>query len=149
MSNLTITAHVTRTELGKGVLQLNDGDNYRVSAVGFDPGAVTHRTEYATSPYVQGGLLVNAVRDLVQGGLTVDIYADTHAELQTLIGDLVEAVSEQRTYDLHVVIEGQTYAWRCDRSDYSVGWVHERLHALVVPFTIQFNRDPNPIQGPI
>lgn len=148
MSTLAITAYLTRTELALGNLQLNDG-TYKLSAQGFDPGSVTHRNEYATSPYVQGGLLVNSVRDLAQGGFVVDIYATSHADLQTRIADLKAAVSDQRTYDYYVVIEGQTYAWRCDRSDYAVGWVHERLHALVVPFTVQFNRDPQPIQGPI
>ena len=146
--SLTLSLYVTRTELGLTNLQLNE-DPYKVSANDFNPGSVVFRRETAKSPYVDGGIVTGAVKDLVEGGINIDVSGADHSALRTNLDTLITAVTEQRYFDLYFTVNGAEYAWKCDRADYATGFVHERLHAIYLPVAITFTRAPTPVSGPV
>lgn len=148
IADLNITAEVTRTELGLGNLDLNDDVNFRFGR-GVEVGRLTWRKDVVTSPYVHGRFPVREVKDAVESKITVYVIAPDHATLSTNVGVLIGAFTEQYEYNLQIVVEGQTYAWRCERADYEVAFATETFNALFVPVSLAFYRSPIQVAGVI
>lgn len=148
MSDLDITALVSRDELALADLDINDEVNYRL-AQQFRPGGVTWSKEFVESPFVHGRYVVGERKQSTEGSLGVFVTADTHAALHTNVETLVDAFTEQRTYVLRLVVEGQDLRWKCERADYEVAFTTAHVNALYVPVAFSFHRHPIPVQGVI
>lgn len=146
MAELTLTALVTRTELSLAALDIDDGTNF-ILGKGLDAGTVSWRKEVVTSPFYAGRVPVHEVKDSVEMTLVVYILGATHATLMTNLQTLLNAFTEQSTYEVQLTIEGQSYHWTCERADYQVGFATETLNARYIPVSLSFHRHPEPAAG--
>lgn len=127
-------------------LDLNDETNY-ILGKNLRVGSVTWRKESATSPFVHGRVPIYEVKDAAESSIVVYVLGSTHAALTTNVATLLEAFTEQYSYELRLQVEGQDYHWRCERADYEVGFATETLNARFVPVTLSFFRHPVAVQG--
>jgi hypothetical protein len=148
ISELTVVATVTRAGLTPPAAELNidDGVNFALGR-SVRIGAVTWRREVAQSPFVEGRIPVHEVKDSSESSIVVLCLGATHAALQANIGTLLEAFTQQYTYEVRLQIEGSDYHWVCERADYEVGWITETIAARVVPVNLTFHRAPTPVAG--
>lgn len=151
MPEITLDASVTRTALALPDLDLEVLGTYQIIRDSTGPGGVTWRRQTATSPYVHGRTLVNAVMDVGEASLGIRVIGSNMAVLHSRLMTLLAAF-EQYSYDLTVVISGETWRWRCECADYVVGDsglfqdFHFRSLQQEVRFTIP--REPIPLSGP-
>lgn len=143
---LTVAATISRAELGLGNLQLNQAP-YTITPE-ISPGQVEFRRATVESPYVEGTFSTHVVKGQGQGQVVIDVRESTHAAAQTAIQTLIDAFT-QSTFVFTLSLNGTSYAWDCETADYSVGFAHERLHAIVIPVAFSFPRFPTANQGPI
>lgn len=144
MSDLTISLHVTRSELGLGNLDLNDQTNYRAAGNELNPGAVQWRREVVNSPFVHGGVVMDAVRDTTQGTLSLYAYGTTIPQLKSNVDTAVEAFSQDE-YKVVFTHEGATWTWLCTQADYETGFTTFHLGARMTPIRFSFFRwSPGP-----
>ena len=148
MSDLDVTAFVTRDELDAGPLNINDGENF-ILAKGLQVGKLIWRKDTVTSPYVHGRFPVREVMDAVESTLIVYALGSSHAVLTENIGVLIAPFTEQSEYELQINVEGQSYHWRCERADYEVAFATETLNALLVPVQFTIYRSPIAVAGVI
>ena len=148
MSDLDVTAFVTRDELELGLLDINDGDNF-ILGKGIQVGKLVWRKDTVTSPYVHGRFPVREVMDAVESTLVVYAKGESHAVLTENIGVLIAPFTEQSEYELQINVEGQSYHWRCERADYEVAFATETLNALLVPVQFTIYRSPIAVAGVI
>jgi len=148
MSDLDVTAFVTRDELELGLLDINDGDNF-ILGKGFQVGKLVWRKDTVTSPYVHGRFPVREVMDAVESTLVVYAKGESHAVLTENIGILIAPFVEQSEYELRINVEGQAYHWLCERADYEVAFATETLNALLVPVQFTIYRSPIAVAGVI
>lgn len=148
MSDLDVTAFVTRGELELGLLNINDGDNF-ILGKGLQVGKLVWRKDTVTSPYVHGRFPVREVMDAIETTLVVYAKGESHAVLTENIGVLIAPFTEQSEYELRINVEGQAYHWRCERADYEVAFATETLNALMVPVQFTIYRSPIAVAGVI
>jgi hypothetical protein len=146
IADLSVAAVVTRTRLGLGNLDIDDGAKFILGRA-IRVGAVTWRREAVESPYVHGRIPVLEVMGAAESSIEVYALGSSHASLNSNLGELIAAFTKQYDYDLVLNVEGVTHQWRCERADYEVGFVTETLLARVVPVKLTFHRHPIPIQG--
>lgn len=148
MADLLVVATVTRgnLETPRVPLDINDHVNFRLGRA-MKVGEVVWRREAATSPYVHGSIPVHEVKEQVDASIEVHVLAETHEELNTNLATLLEAFTDQYTYELSLTVEGQEYRWRCDRADYQIAFATPTLNALVLPVSLAFTRHPIPAAG--
>jgi hypothetical protein len=149
---MAITLNIT----GTLSLNINDGTNYLLDWESngtslFEPGTVAWRRDMITAPYVHGAFEANAVKDIVQASVELNIFAASQAALKTAVTNLINAFS-QSTYTLTLGVDGESYAWTCLRADY-----HIRPDALRtfddsarkwMRGTFSFPRQPVAVTGP-
>lgn len=147
-TDLTTIASVTRANLDTPLaeLDINDLVNYSLGRA-VRMGSVTWRKEAATSPYVDGRVIVHETRDAAEGSLVVYCMGDTHATLETNLSALLTAFTKQYSYQVKLQVEGVDHHWECERADYEVGYVTETVFARRVPVSLSFMRSPIAVQG--
>lgn len=146
MSDINVSAWVTRTELSLGNLDVNDGANY-VLARGITPGAVSWRKQFVESPFYEGRYVVHEVKDAVEMKIPFYVHGATYAAVHANLETLLAAFTEQSTYEVHTVIEGVDHGWTCERADYEVGFVTEMFVAKMIPIQFTTMRAPTPAAG--
>lgn len=148
MSDVTLLATVTRSNLSPdpGVLDLNDGVKYTL-ARSINVGSVAWEKSTVTSPYVHGRFVVNERMDASEAAIGVYCLGATDSALNTNLGTLLEAFTEQHEYVLRISVNGVDHQWTCERADYEVGFITEMLAARVLPVQLSFYRNPVPVAG--
>lgn len=152
MTDLTVVASVSRTELGLSALDLSVPGTYEVVAAG--PGARTPVLDEVTGRYVSGSAVLNVTWARGSLSLVVRVYATTHAALATRTQALVKAFS-QRSYQLTLTIGGQTSTWKCHAATIAPSGgdgvnKYELMHASPMQtYTLSVPRQPTPVAGPL
>lgn len=146
MSDISVSASVTRNELSLGDLDLNDGVNYQL-AKNFSAGSVTWRKQTVESPFYEGRYVVHEVKDAAETRLTVYVFGASYPALNSNLETLLAAFTEQSSYDVIITTEGQEHRWTCERADYEVAFATETVNALFVPVTFTMMRTPTPVSG--
>lgn len=141
----TLDATVTRTELGLGVLHLNDHVNYILDDEILG-GSTSWQRQTTKSPYVDGEFTVNRVLGDVEERISLDVLSDNHIGLQANIVQLVKAFSQAR-YTLTMYVDDSVWAYDCEAADYTVGW--EKTRRMVHRSTVQLlvRRSPKLLTG--
>lgn len=149
-SDINVVATITRANLASPLaeLDINDLVNYELSR-NVDIGSVTWRKETVTSPFVHGRTPVHEVKDVTESKVGVYVMGDTRATLDGNIETLIEAFTEQYSYELRLQVEGRDYHWRCERADYQVAFQTEMIAAAKIPVIFSFFRHPVQMQGVI
>ena len=114
MSDLTVAATITRTELGLDPLDIDDGANYELVTAG--PGARAWAREWAVSPVVHGGTQVSARLEIQNRLLVVRCKGSTATALENASKALVAAVS-QSSFTLSISLDGRANTWKCFCAD--------------------------------
>lgn len=148
IADLDVIATVTRAQLPfpNSELNINDGINY-VLGKNVRVGAVTWRRETVNSPFVEGRVPVHEIKDAAESTVTVYCLGTHHTMLNQNIETLLEAFTQQYSYELRLNIEGINYRWSCERADYEVAFATETLVAKFVPVQLTFHRKPTPVMG--
>jgi hypothetical protein len=138
---LTLTAYVTRDELGLGDLDINDGVNFKVAGA-FMGGSVAWQRNNVSSPYIDGDITVSRRRGDIVEPVEIWVYGDNHTELRDNLGELLTAFT-QENYNLSFNFDGRNRKYDCKCADYTVSYeqafVHSKMHKVV------FNIPRNPI----
>lgn len=112
---LSIAWTITRIELALSALNVNDGSNYELFAIGLGPRAWTHRT--ADEDWVDGEDRVHSKLQEAQRSLGIRVKGSSMANLGANMVTLVAAVS-QTTYTTGGTIDGYAIEWRdCGPAD--------------------------------
>lgn len=118
---MNLSVQITRTELGFGVLQINQDGIYKIIRDKFGPGEKTFRRKTTDSPWIAGRGLVAAVPDQMNATIGVRVLATNTADLHTRIRTLIEAF-EQFSYQIIATIDGVTISdWTCEAADWTIG----------------------------
>ena len=153
-TTLAVACTITRQEVPGGPLaDLNLEDNTNYKLIGVGPGAIEWDRQYATSRFVHGEYLTNAVKRQGTLPLSVRVKGGTQAIVNTNLAALLRAL-EQFTYSISVTIEGISYKWNCDPADYNVdenNGEFSKFHRLAKQtiVTAQVPRHPTPAIGSI
>lgn len=153
MASIAVAGSITRQEVEGGPLadlNINDVSNYKIITVG--PGTLEWQRQYASSIYVHGDYLVNAVKAQGTLPLAVRVKGTTQSQIDSNLAALCRAL-EQFTYQLTITLEGVTWTWQCDPADYGVDEKGEfsKFHRLAkqTVVTAQIPRHPVPIAGSV
>lgn len=147
INNPTVQFSVTRTTLGLGDLNINNRTQFIVASEILSS-QVTYRRQQVRSPYVEGAITVNRVRDQVQDRIAIDVIGNTHAILQTNLTELHNAFAQDR-FALTVQLDTAAYVYLCEAADYKMDFSVPRMHAIYTQVQFSFLRSPTPIGGPI
>jgi hypothetical protein len=146
MTDLSVSALVTRPLLGGGDLNINDHDNF-VLAGGAVMGAhVQWDRKTVSAPWVDGDVTVARRRGNVMEQVSVYVLGTSVSDLNTNMSTLISAFTQDR-YGLQIGIGGQDFSWDCECADYQVEWDNVHIHALQVKVTFNIPRKPVPLAG--
>jgi hypothetical protein len=140
------SSYITRASLSLGNLDI-DTDPYKLGQENLDPGEVSWRRQWATSPFVHGSIEVNKTKDISRG--TLDVLVDgagSESTLRSEVATLITAFS-QSSYELHLTVNSTDWAWSCFAADYAVNFDNWRMSSIAIcKFSIF--RKPIPVAGP-
>lgn len=152
MANVMV-AVVSRPQLGLADLNINDHVNFILSSSSIFSGTVSWRRNQAQSPFVEGQVLVSAVRDLVQDQIAIEVMAGKtgsvsagHSGLQANLKTLIDAFS-QYNYNLSVQWDTIPYTYACQPADYTIDWTGGRAQAQQLQVKFNIFRSPVAVQG--
>lgn len=146
LSSPTVGVSVSRTLLGLGNLNLMDHINYITSGAFLGAG-VTYRRSQVKSPYVEGAITTNRVRDAVQDQISIDVLADTFTQFQANIQTVQDAFAQDE-FLLTLTLNGIPWTWLCEASDYKFDWTIPRIHAMYGQIQYTLIRQPVSVVGP-
>lgn len=141
---LSVTATVTRADLGLSPLNINDHSNYSLSPSVFG-GSSTWERNRVSSPWVDGEITVSRRRATVTDTFVINVYGSNQADMLANIQELVQAFS-QNSYHLTLTMNGTVYQYMCEAADYTVEWGY-KMHSNQTTVTFQVPRKPQPSNG--
>lgn len=143
--SLAFTATVTRSDLGLSSLNINDHIKY-ITTTQIMGGQVTWQRNSVSSPYVDGDVTISRRRPSVNDVFVVDVIGANHATIRTNLQALVAAFLQDK-FNIIITLDGATYQYQCETSDYSIEWNHAKIHDKRI--TAQFNvmRKPIAVSG--
>lgn len=142
---LTFTANVTRTDLGLANLNINDYTKY-ITTTQIMGGQVTWQRNSVSSPYVDGDVTISRRRPSVNDVFAINVIGTTHAIVKTNLQTLVQAFLQDK-FNIIITVDGATYQYECETSDYSVEWNHAKFHEKMITVTFNVMRKPIAISG--
>lgn len=147
MTDLSISALVSRTSLSLGNLDINDGTNYRLAGPIAFSGAVQWERTQVGAPWVDGQITVERHRSNSVEPLSVYCAGSTMATLDANIGTLIAAFSQDR-FTFQLVVGGANHAWDCEAADVQQV-LYDTAHAVAKYVTVTFSvpRKPIPLAG--
>lgn len=146
MTDLPITARVTRPDLGLGDLDINDHVKYVVAGPQAMSGTVTWDRKQVNAPWVDGDITVARRRMNVMESLTIYVKGATQADMDANISALIAAFTQDR-YGLQFIIGSANHAWDCEAADYTVVLDTVHFHALYAQVTFMIPRKPVALSG--
>lgn len=141
----TFAASVTRSDLGLGVLNINDNLDYIVGSE-IMGAMVTYDRQTVSSPYVNGDITVHRRRGSVNEKFAVYVLGDTQTELQTNVRTLISAFSQNK-FNLVLLLDGIEWSYVCEASDYQVEWSNAHFFATKVKVVFNLLRSPIALVG--
>lgn len=145
------SCYVTRPVGDGGNLNIQNPGTYQLIEPGPGPGALSWRRMEATSPYVHGSVLVNAVKDTMTLPLSILVEGTTMNALMSRTATLLRAF-EQFSYSVHLTFGGEAFEFVCQPADYTAQggegvfdllWLcaYKQVYNFKVP------RNPTPTSG--
>jgi len=123
------------------------------TANGVAPALSAHKFVWANSPYVAGQQLVLATPDNSTLVLRLICDGDSMADAQAIATEIIEAVTQQLTYQVSLTYDtgenAATYAWNCYTADYEVAFNQLLYFGYLLPLYLTMQRDPTPVSGPV
>jgi hypothetical protein len=148
MTDIAFSAKVTRTNVNKTILDIDDKTNF-ITGRSLRVGGSVWNHQEARSPYVHGRVVVHSTLDPVEVQLGVFVKGSTMGALNANLSTLLEAFSKQHEFELRLVIDGVDFRWRCERADYEVGLITENIAARHLPVALTMMRHPLAVLGTI
>lgn len=145
MSDLGLSASLTRPELGLDDLDINDHLNYYLSP-NFMGGMVQWTRQQATSPFLDGAVTTYRSRQMVNENITLEVLGDTDAQMWDNVRALIACVCQSK-YNLGLAVGSEVHQWMCEAADYQFNWNAPRIIANQVQLVINMPRQPVAIQG--
>lgn len=134
-------------ETGPSTLQINTSP-FSVQADKFEMAAVKYLRDWIRSPYIAGAALANAIPDIVEEKIRINVGGGSQANIQTNLGILVPYL--QNPIEFHFNVGGTEYAWTVvGPMDYSWGPTTQMTVGLQAPVDCTFYRMPTALVGPI
>jgi hypothetical protein len=147
MSDLSISALVSRSLLGLEDLNINDHSKYVVAGPMVFGGAVQWNRRQVEAPWVDGSITVERHRQNVSEQLSVYVAGSSIGDLDTNLGALIAAMQQDR-YTFQLVVGGANHAWDCEAADISqVLYDTTHVHNKYVTVTFSVPRKPIPLAG--
>ena len=122
-------------------VELNDKKAYRVAEGSFEDESVTHRRAEASSPFLEGTYVTNALRENVQVPLNVYVMGQTAYEMRSRLARLKELL-EQPQFQVEYTVDDARTIWNCYASDYSTSTPRAFLHSKMALLKANLLRDP-------
>jgi hypothetical protein len=148
MTDLSVAAHVTRSQLGLANLSINDHSTYAIAGPAIMTGGVSWDRKQVNAPWVDGDITVARRRQNVQEALNVYVTGSSTSNMMGNVRTLRDAFIQDR-YTLQITVGSEQQAWDCEAADYSVLYDTAHVHALLVVVTFQIPRKPVPLVGGI
>lgn len=146
MTSLTIAVVISRDSLGLGDLSINDHVSYIVAGPEFLGGNQSWDRVQVNSIFVEGDITTHRRRQNVMEPVSVEVLADTMAELKSKTSDLVDAFSQDK-FTMNVSISGDVTVYSCEAADAKVTFTTPRLAAKQLQ--VAFNVPRKPLIGTI
>lgn len=147
MSDLSISALVSRASLSLADLNINDHVNYTLAGPIAFSGAVQWERTQVGAPWVDGQFTTERHRTNTTESLSVYVAGSSMSNLDTNIGTLIAAFSQDR-YTFQLVVGGANHAWDCEAADVQQV-LYDTTHAVAkyVTVTLSIPRKPIPLAG--
>jgi|SRR6266568_552909 len=136
---------ISRDQLGLDALELNDFERYYLGPE-FMGAAVVYSRNVVGSPYVHGQTTTSRTKQNPQERITVEVLAGNQEELEDNIGEVIAAF-EQSSFDLTIVMDGETTAYRGEAADHQSIWTGPRMIEKQGQVVFTMPRQPIPLQG--
>lgn len=137
----TITA-AARISTPYGWLYLGGNTQYRLGGASFEDRQTSFRRSEVSSPYVEGTLLINALRENITETLEVIVEERESMGLQDAVRALGVAFSQIR-YVVQVQLRRDLWTWNAYAADHSVQTRREFVHARLAVVRAEIPRDPH------
>lgn len=147
MTDLNISALVSRTQLGLGNLDINDHTKYVLAGPLAFSGAVQWNRTQVEAPWVDGQITTERHRVNTTETLAVYVAGSSMADLDANLGTLIAAFQQDR-FTFQLVVGGANHAWDCEAADVSQV-LYDTAHAAAKYVTVTFAvpRKPIPLAG--
>lgn len=147
MTDLSVTARVSRTLLGLGNLELNDRTNYVLGGPVAFQGQVSWQRNTTSAPWVDGEVTWERHRSNSVEPLTIYAKGSTMSDLDSKIQTLIAAFMQDR-YTFQLIVGGANHAWDCECADVtSVQYDTTHVASKYVAVTFSVPRKPVPLAG--
>ena len=146
MTDLSVAAHVTRSQLGLGNLDINDHTTYAIAGPAIMGGGTAWDRKTVNAPWVDGDITVARRRQNVMEQLLVYVAGSDQSTLMSNLRTLRDAFTQDR-YTLQITVGSAQNAWDCEAADYSMLYDTAHAYNKYVVATFQIPRKPVPLVG--
>lgn len=147
MSDLSVSAYVSRGLLSLGDLDLNDHTNFILAGPAPVQGSVNWERKQTSGPHVDGDLTYARRRTNVVESVTFYVKGTDQASLDANLGTIKTAFFQAR-FTLQIIVGSANHAWDCEASDVSqVLYDTAHVYNLFVPITFAVPRMPIALAG--
>lgn len=146
MTDLSVSAKVSRPELGGGDLDINDHSTYIIATGSILGGTVQWDKKQVSSPVVEGDITTHRRRTNIMETLSIYVKGDSIGDMMSNIRDLVDAFTQDR-YSVQINIGSSNNEWDCEAADYSVTMDNVHVYNKYAVVTFSIPRKPVPLQG--
>lgn len=143
---MSLSVTLSRTLLGLGVLEINDHINYYVADLGDH--AVSWRRITTSSPWVDGDVTVQRVRQNVTRQVNVEVLGADWGVTQVNARALIDALSQDE-FEMTITQDTEVTTYLCEASDYVWRQAKERWHAKRGQMAFSLLTKPIPAAGVI
>lgn len=146
VSDISLSAKVTRTDLGLGDLDINDSTNYRIAGPSVMEGTTSWERNQVSSPWVEGDITISRRRGNVTSQLAIYVNADTIGDMMSKTRTLVDAFTQNR-FTLQINMGTAVNQWDCEAADYTVQMDTAHVYNMYSVVTFSLQRKPIPVAG--
>jgi len=146
MSDISVNAKVTRTDLGLGDLNINDTTKYRIAGPSVMDGTTAWERNQVTSPWVEGDITISRRRGNVTSQLNIYVTGSTIGDMLANIRTLVDAFTQNR-FTVQINMGTSVNQWDCEAADYSVVMDTAHVYNMYAMATFSLQRKPIPVAG--
>jgi hypothetical protein len=145
MSDISLSAKVTRTDLGLGDLDIN-ASPYRVAGPSVMEGTTAWERNQVNAPWVEGDITISRRRGNVTSQLAIYVSGTTIGDMMTNVRTLVDAFNQDR-YTLQINMGTAVNQWDCEAADYAVVMDTAHVYNMYALVTFSLQRKPVPLAG--
>jgi hypothetical protein len=147
VTDLSVSALVSRTSLALADLDVNDHSKYVVAGPMAFGGAVNWDRKQVNVPWVHGDFTVQRRMTNVTESITFYVAGTSIADLDTNLGAIKDAFMQDR-YTFQLVVGGANHAWDCEAADVTqVLYDTAHVYNKYVAITFAVPRKPRALAG--